>query len=1038
MASDQQSPAAELQSYIYALYHAPSTTLRERANSWLQSWQSSAAAWGVAHDILLGRVQLSPSAPSSEAEVLYFAAQTLRTKIMRDFEELDVGMRNSLPESLLVMLGRHYGVSFVRTQLCLGVAGLGMRIPSGSWTSNLSGSATQSCGMIDWVAQRLYNEPALRHALLEILTVVPQEASAYQPSILPGRRREIEREMRVEGLPKALEVLQVLITGETAGGTTEKKHVLEAFAAWLRLGGSGIETSILINSKLVPLALSTLQKEDDSFYAAVDAVVEIIYCSSSHGRPKAELAPLVQAIVLQVMSLRPQFDVCIQQALDEAAGTLVEDISGFGEHSEHAKALARLFAEVGEAYADLICEATPEVLGPVEALLDVCRYPDIDVCSISFNFWHRVSFILSAGKKPHGLNWEGDVLPEDEAERRLAAFRGYYERLVVMLMEKTRYPEESDYWHTDEKNEFKYTRQSIGDLLLDATDVIGPDSFIRLAIEPLSEVSARMNAGGNFEWRKAEASLYCLRSVHRASTSLQDGGLMMSILSSLSYLPSHPQLDYSVSLMLGSYSEWLAREAEIDTTGNVASLIQQLIELIVKGLGNDHTSAACALSLRNICDSCGKFLVQGSNGPEFLEKMLGLYRQVQMYGDVSTVTAASQGSQVILDEEDVENILEAVTIVISQLPPDVKRVNVQSMLESAVQPIQMILENPGRDQQSGSDHLIVLPLFERIVTILRNVDDVEDVAITLEKLLPWLDTSFKLFHSDAAASEKVCRVPRYAVRTAKKRTVASLPALSTTLMTMFEQTKHSCYLYVASELIKTFGDDPSQDVHIQPLLCRMLISSCSILGSLQAVSENPDLTDDTFLLAGRGLSYAPRLILVQELLPMLIETCRNALLVQHKDACSSVASFLIRLLDPGTHRLCEPMQVKMLESVFQSYASILTQLSIAGAVGALPASRVYEMTNVLYALLKASQNSVESVGRVQLALARIPDAALPEADKNRFLQLCSVIVSDEILEDDVNQLHEGLVELSECCRRHARVQAMVMEGLLDPQYRYFN
>lgn len=53
----QQEQAAELQAYLYALYHAPSTSSREQANEWLNEWQLSRAAWGLVHDILLGRVR---------------------------------------------------------------------------------------------------------------------------------------------------------------------------------------------------------------------------------------------------------------------------------------------------------------------------------------------------------------------------------------------------------------------------------------------------------------------------------------------------------------------------------------------------------------------------------------------------------------------------------------------------------------------------------------------------------------------------------------------------------------------------------------------------------------------------------------------------------------------------------------------------------------------------------------------------------------------------------------------------------------------
>ena len=392
--------------------------------------------------------------------------------------------------------------------------------------------------------------------------------------------------------------------------------------------------------------------------------------------------------------------------------------------------------------------------------------------------------------------------------------------------------------------------------------------------------------------------------------------------------------------------------------------------------------------------------------------------------------------EAFLDEEDVENVMEAVTFVVSTLPRDSKRNTVRQMIDSVVQPIQVILE-PVRSGVAVDMHQVtlVLPLFERVTTILRNADDVEDVAATLERLLPWIEIAFNVFLSDPVASEKVCRLPRYAVRTAKEATFKSLPMLANLLMVKFEHTKHSCFLFVASELVKSFGHDAAQDRYLQPLLQRMLSSSCSMLTSLQLVSLNPELTDDTFLLAGRGLSYAVRLMMNQDLLTTLIVTSRNALLVQHREACSSVASFLVRLLDPGTHRKCSVHQVKALETVFQPYASFITQLTIAGAVGALPISRIHDMVDVLYALLKSSGTSYHWINS---ALALLPDSALPHEDKSRFLDLCRRIVSDDIQEEDERHLLDAMVELSEVCRRHHKVQKTVMLSLLPTEYQYFN
>eukprot|EP00889_Picochlorum_renovo_P003406 jgi/Picre1/30436/NNA_005800.t1 len=858
--------STDLKSAVYTLYHDTNKEAQRKANYWLEEWQRSEGAWAVCYEVL-GDAQ-------GDLETFYFAAQTLRTKILRDFEELGHTIGRKLPDDVLGLLSIHAkGPGAVRTQLCLAVAALAMHIPSAEWAGG---------DFVTWIGQKLlsgaYTDESARHILLEILTVLPQEAGSYQPSIVPERRRQIEDELQ-HSLPQALNLL--CIVSDKAGGKTADQ-VLEAFAAWLL----GWEQGCTV-------------------------------CGDG-----------MQA---SVMGLLPRFHICIQQAVEEQTGTASPEGILHDNYEEEAKAIARLFAEVGEAYAYLISEATPEVMGPVEALLDVCRYPDMEVCSVSFNFWHRLSYILSSGKKPHSLKWEGPALPEQEAQRRLDAFCPSFKRLVEILSRRIEYPVDWDGWHRDEKNDFKYNRMVVGDLLLDSTDVLGADACMSVLTAPLSELSSNVRAGGTFDWRKAEACLYSLRSIHKAASSVRDPTTLVSLLSALPSLPSFPHLDYSVAVLLGSYAEWMAEAANANE--GVRPLVSTSVQLMIKGLGNEHTSSACALSLRNICESCATLL------SDSVPLLLELYRQVQNQGDISQAREAN-----FLDEEEVESVLEAVTFVVSSMPQDLKRSTVQQMIDSVVHPIQVILDplrNPQYVARDQSQLLMVLPLFERVTTILKTIDDPEDVAITLEKIMPWINVALSVFAADAMASEKICRVPRYAVRSAKQATYRSLPSLSESLTQRFEQTKHSCYLYVASELVKAFGHDPAQDGYIKPMLHRMLVSSCSMLTSLQAVTSYPELTDDMFLLAGRGLSYAPRLMMTQELLSSMVPTSRNALLIQHKEACASVSAFLVRLLDPETHRKCDAQQVKALEMTFYPYGGVITQLALAGGVGALPPSRMY-------------------------------------------------------------------------------------------------
>lgn len=149
----------QLLSALQALYHGD-PAVKDQANKWLEAFQQSAEAWQVSNDIL--------HAPGAGMEAHYFAAQTLRTKVQRDFEELPAGAAGALRDSLVALLVQHCsGSAAVRTQLCLAVAALAAHLPAVQWGPS---------GVVGWLAQRLGGEPQTVSlpCMLELLTVLPQ------------------------------------------------------------------------------------------------------------------------------------------------------------------------------------------------------------------------------------------------------------------------------------------------------------------------------------------------------------------------------------------------------------------------------------------------------------------------------------------------------------------------------------------------------------------------------------------------------------------------------------------------------------------------------------------------------------------------------------------------------------------------------------------------------------------------------------------------------------------------------------------------
>jgi hypothetical protein len=78
--------------------------------------------------------------------------------------------------------------------------------------------------------------------------------------------------------------------------------------------------------------------------------------------------------------------------------------------------------------------------------------------------------------------------------------------------------------------------------------------------------------------------------------------------------------------------------------------------------------------------------------------------------------------------------------------------------------------------------------------------------------------------------------------------------------------------YVVSELVKIFGGMHEHDSSMATILNALLQQACSSLTQLADFDNNPDLADDTFLLAARALFYSPTIIITPELMPTLLTT----------------------------------------------------------------------------------------------------------------------------------------------------------------------
>ncbi|MCH94429.1 transportin-3-like, partial [Trifolium medium] len=98
---------------------------------------------------------------------------------------------------------------------------------------------------------------------------------------------------------------------------------------------------------------------------------------------------------------------------------------------EDVKAIARLFADMGDSYVELIATGSDESMLIVHALLEVASHPEYDIASMTFNFWHNLQLNLT--RRESYISYGNEACIEAERNRRLQVFRPAYESLVSLV-----------------------------------------------------------------------------------------------------------------------------------------------------------------------------------------------------------------------------------------------------------------------------------------------------------------------------------------------------------------------------------------------------------------------------------------------------------------------------------------------------------------------------------------------------------------------------------------------------------------------------
>ncbi|KAL0421852.1 UNVERIFIED_CONTAM: Transportin MOS14 [Sesamum latifolium] len=976
---------------LNALYHHPDDAVRMQADRWLQDFQRTIDAWQIYAlvgcqvnvGLLLTNLPFQQNQvnsifllldewrdrfyavadnllhdTASNIETLIFCSQTLRSKVQRDFEELPSEAFRPLRVSLNTLLKSfHKGPPKVRTQISLAVAALAVHVPAEDWGDG---------GIVNWLRDEMNSNPEYIPSFLELLRVLPEEVFNYKIAVRPDRRRSFENEL-ASGMEIALNVLTACLN---INELTEQ--VLEAFASWLRLRHR-IPASALASHPLVLTALSSLNSDILS-EASVNVISELIHYTAVRNSNAVAQMPLIQVIVPRIMSLKPQ----------------LRDPS---KDEEDVKAIARLFADMGDAYVELIATGSDESMLIVQALLEVASHPEFDIASMTFNFWHNLQIMLI--ERDSYVAYGSEASAEAERARRLQVFRSSYEALVSLVSVKVEYPQDYADLSREDQKDFKQTRYAVADVLIDAALVLGGDAALRILYMKLIEAVSNCGQSQHTDWRPAEAALYSIRAISDF-VSNTEGDVMPQIMSLLPKLPHQPQLLQTVCLIIGAYSKWL------DAAPSGLSFLPPLIDILVSGMSiSEETASAAALAFRHICDDCKKKLCGSLDG------LFQIYQRAVIGEGPFKVSA-----------EDSLHLVEALSMVITELPSEHAKKALEALCLPAVAPLQDIInQGPLVLGQKPARELTVH--IDRLANIFRHVNHPEAVADAVQRLWPIFKAIFDIRSWDMRTMESLCRACKNAVRTSKTLMGVTVGVMLEEIQGLYNNISSRVFFISLVKLLSGLFDDRH---HCTAQSDYTVKSVTHMTRGKPAKTTRPEgeefcdvSIDET---GGAGGEMA------QLLRRSGCSSWKKVNAGEQWEASNSILNFLSDVFDLANSSQGKPY-VSIRDNVIIPRGSVITRILVAALTGALPSSRLETVTYALLALTRAY--GAKALEWAKASVSLIPSNAVTEVERSKFLQA----LSDAAAGAAINGLMIPIEELSEVCRRNRSVQEIV-QGALRP------
>ncbi|RIA97728.1 armadillo-type protein [Glomus cerebriforme] len=517
------------------------------------------------------------------------------------------------------------------------------------------------------------------------------------------------------------------------------------------------------------------------------------------------------------------------------------------EDDDKVRGYCRIFTHAGESYLDLVVQHADDFRSIVESIAECTAYQDTEIVRITFYFWHRLA----------------DTLYQPRHANIKDKFKDIYSNLVDIMIKHLHYPKDLSTWSAEKRDEFREFRHVMGDVLKDSCLISGSAECLS---KPFTTLTRQLTNGNTVDWQEIEAPLFSLRAMGSEIEDEEDVYLPQ-IMQLLQQLPDHPKIRYAATLVISRYSYWTRHHPEF---------IPYQLNFISSGFDNEEVSAAAALALKYLCKDCSELLI------EYLPQLHPFYLNV---------TNTLRGI-------DLFEVTEAVSHVVAAVRP----AELLKALQMFCLPIAQWLHEFANKGTSATEKEVRIAFIadprKETNTVDVNAGPVHPCITIIQELWPVFDLLLVHFGSDSHLSESLCKCFKYCVVFYRIPFRPLLPDLMERLVTVFDQTCLSCYLWVATKCVQEHCDAEGTEMSMAMLsfVERLSVTMFSLLNG-KKLADILDVIEDYFRLNIALFENAPIAYSQSAIFPTVFQAGISCLSIQQPDALFAVIMLFNKLLN---------------------------------------------------------------------------------------------------------------------------------------------